>query len=153
VVHYPGLVRRMVEEGHAVGNHTFSHRPCRELNGRALAEEVGRTDELIRSVCPEIGIPVFRPPFGSIRPGQALEMARQGRRVALWSCDSRDYRRTDPAEIARLGQTVRPRDIVLLHDRFNATVEGLEGLLNGLARRALGTVTLDAPDERPGGHV
>src|SRR5207249_3418179 len=71
------------------------------------------------------GLPVFRPPYGALRPGQAWQLARAGRRVALWSRDSRDYREATAESIARVGESLRARDILLLHDRVPAAAGGL----------------------------
>jgi peptidoglycan/xylan/chitin deacetylase (PgdA/CDA1 family) len=137
----PALIERMVAEGHAVGNHTHTHAICRRTGTFALAEELAEADRALRGLGVP-GKPAFRPPFGSIRAGQATRLARAGRRVVLWSVDSHDYRGISAGRIGALGDHLRARDIVLLHDRFPATLEGLPELLQRLADRGLTTATV-----------
>jgi peptidoglycan/xylan/chitin deacetylase (PgdA/CDA1 family) len=137
---HPQLVRRAMREGHTVGNHTYSHPRCPGLGGDALARELESTDALLRGTA---GTPIFRPPHGKLTPRQVWALTRMGRRIALWSCDSRDYLGADTAAIARVGETAVPGDVVLLHDRFARTADALPELLAGLARRGLATVALD----------
>jgi peptidoglycan/xylan/chitin deacetylase (PgdA/CDA1 family) len=148
---YPELVARMVAEGHALGNHTYTHACCHHLSKAKLRNELERADEVLRPHLPPDALPVFRPPWGAIRPHQAAALLRTGRKIALWNRDSRDYRNAPPSFIAALGHTLRHRDIVLLHDRFPATVEALPLLLERLAARGLPAVpiagTVPAPIE------
>ncbi|HEU4752742.1 MAG TPA: polysaccharide deacetylase family protein [Armatimonadota bacterium] len=142
VIRCPDLVRRIVAEGHAVGNHTFSHVPLRRLGTSALAEELAKTDRILA----ELGVPSLppvRPPWGSISPGQVLHLARANRRIILWSADARDYRAASDEAVAGWGGRLQPRDILLLHDRFPATVAALPRLLRALRERGLTAVSLE----------
>ncbi|MCC2672634.1 MAG: putative polysaccharide deacetylase, partial [Armatimonadetes bacterium] len=144
-----------VREGHAVGNHTYSHARCRELDLDSLLRELERTDAAIQDA---LGAPpgtpaVFRPPFGELRVGQALRLAGDGRRIAFWSRDTRDYRGATAAEIAALGGTVGDGDIILMHDRFPATVEALPELLRVLPQRGLVSAPLASPADPTPGRV
>jgi peptidoglycan/xylan/chitin deacetylase (PgdA/CDA1 family) len=144
---HPALIERMVAEGHTVGNHTHTHAICRDTGAFALAEELAEADRVLRG----LGVPgkaPFRPPFGSIRAGQATLLARSGRKVVLWSVDSHDYRGVSAVRIGALGEHLRARDIVLLHDRFPATLEGLPELLQRLADRGLKTATVNPATDK-----
>lgn len=144
----PELVRRIVSEGHAVGNHTYSHVSCSGLPPQRLREELRATDAVLEALG-TVGPRLFRPPYGALRPELAWRLIREGRRVVLWSRDSRDYRGASTEAVAALGESVEPRDVLLLHDRFPATVAALPRLLEHLARRGLGTVTLADQDVNP----
>jgi len=143
---YPNLVRRIHKEGHALGNHTYSHFRCPELDRDGLLRQIGRTDAAIEAALGLENIQpplLFRPPFGELRPVQALQLALRGRSVAFWSRDSLDYRDASVREIATTAISLRVGDVLLLHDRFPNTVEALPQLLETLQRRGLATVTLD----------
>jgi len=143
---YPELVRRMVAEGHAVGNHTYSHSRCRELDFPTLMRQLERTDAALESAlgpCSSLS-PLFRPPFGEIRVEQALYLAASGRTLAFWNQDSRDYRGASAQEITALGPRLNAGDVVLLHDRFPATVEALPLLLDAIRAKGLEPVALSA---------
>lgn len=141
---YPELVQRMVREGHAVGNHTFTHARCPALRSAELQRELTEADALLR----DLGVPgeiPFRPPFGELRLWQARQLLACGRRVVLWSRDSRDYRGASPEAIAATADLLQRRDILLLHDRFETTLAALPALLKRLGERELETVTLSGP--------
>lgn len=153
VERHPDLVRRIAAEGHAIGNHTYSHVRCRELELSALSAEIERTDLALVAALGsgERALPLFRPPFGELRVTQAAHLARTGRTLAYWNQDTRDYRDASAAEIAALGPTLTAGDIVLLHDRFPATVEALPALLQALQAKGLEARTLGpAMDSQPG---
>lgn len=153
VERYPDLVRRIAAEGHAIGNHTYSHVRCRELDLPALRGQIERTDLALAAVLGtgERALPLFRPPFGELKVTQAIHLARTGRTLAYWNQDTRDYRGASAAEIAALGPTLTGGDIVLLHDRFPATVEALPALLEALQVKGLEARTLGpAIDSQPG---
>ncbi|MFN3652670.1 MAG: polysaccharide deacetylase family protein [Armatimonadota bacterium] len=144
---HPRLVCRITAEGHAIGNHTYSHAVCRGISAAELRTELAATDAAIREAC-GVEPRLFRPPFGAVGLRSLCALARDGRRVALWSQDSRDYRGAGPEEIAAVGAALRPRDILLLHDRFPATVEALPRILRSLRERGVPLVTLEAPEAR-----
>ena len=140
---HPEVVRRIVAEGHALGNHTYTHVRCTELTPEEFAAELARTNEALREIC-GLDAPVFRPPWGAIRPAQVLALAREGRSAALWSVDSRDYRGATAADIVQRCAGLSRGDIVLMHDRFPATVEALPRLLDLMEAKGLLGVSLEA---------
>jgi peptidoglycan/xylan/chitin deacetylase (PgdA/CDA1 family) len=116
----PDLARELVQTGHAVGNHTFSHpnlifdsasqtrmqlRECEQ----ALSDAVGGHSRL------------FRPPFGGRRPS-TLRIARAlGLEPVMWNVAGRDWK-GKPAEYVerRVGRQVQGGDVILLHDGDHA---------------------------------
>jgi peptidoglycan/xylan/chitin deacetylase (PgdA/CDA1 family) len=113
----PELARRMSREGHAVGNHTYSHPPlfC-FLSPRRLREEIARTQAAVLRVTgarPR----VFRSPVGLRHPILKLALEREALEFVLWELRTYDTsaRSRDPAP-TNPGSRV-PGAIVLLHDR------------------------------------
>ena len=144
---FPELIRRMNAEGHTVGIHAWHHATFVGLGSRRIAEEVKRTQEAIRRACPEAPPARWlRPPYG-FKSLRTLWFARvQGLRVAAWSCDSRDYRDTEPESIARrVLHQLRPGAIILLHDGPSncATLEALPLILSGLQKQHFSCVPLE----------
>lgn len=113
---YPDLARQVVTEGHAVGNHTYSHRSAASPL-EVAAQEIERTSALIERVT-GVRTTLFRPPGGHLENGLVKYALERGYVVVMWSALSGD---TDPkysaAEIVNnvLGR-VRAGSIVLLHD-------------------------------------
>lgn len=141
---HPELIRAIAGSGSEVGNHTYSHRRVNQLSRAELAEEIERTDRLLR---PDGGVSWFRPPTGRLSLPLFLYLWRRGRRVApvLWSVlVPREHRRT-AAEIVSVLETsgIREGDIVLLHDDNQALPEALPRILDLLDKRGLRSVPVD----------
>lgn len=146
---HPELVRRMVAEGHSIGNHTFSHpraRPGREARD---IWEVRHAQHLIEDIsgCKPLW---FRPPFGRLSPSMVQEAGNLGLTVVLWSRSGIDWGPFGTRRgIARRLNRTRPRDILLLHDapRYHnhpdRMLRVLPDFLVHLRQRGLAVVSLD----------
>jgi peptidoglycan/xylan/chitin deacetylase (PgdA/CDA1 family) len=137
------LVRRIVAEGHEVGNHSFNHHRMVFRSSDFYDEEIRRTDATLR----EAGAPkptLFRPPFGKKLIGLPLAVERNGYRLIMW--DSGDPPDRDPVIYARkVLQTVRPGSIVLMHPMYSANATeraALPLILDGLKKRGYRMVTV-----------
>ncbi len=80
---YPDLYRRIVEAGHAVGNHTYSHQKGWSMSLERYVEDVEFASTFITSN-------LFRPPYAQITPSQARFLGRRFKLV-MWDVLSRDY--------------------------------------------------------------
>ncbi len=142
---YPDIVRRMVEEGHTVAIHTYSHRPTFPLSNYAtVVSELQDTRKAIIDITGK-SPRLFRPPFGvtNLIIGKAVRYL--GLQTIGWSIRSLDTvnsRRIDKT-VARVCKRLHPGGIVLLHDRLvNADVL-LDTLINEMLKRGYRAVTLD----------
>ncbi len=113
---FPHLVRRMHDEGHAVANHTYSHRHYGFVRStRYWVKQITRTDDLIESITDHRPT-LFRPPLGFKTPF-TLHAARQtGHEVVAWSRRAFDGLPTNPENIVARLRNTDAGDIVLLHD-------------------------------------
>lgn len=145
---YPGLVRRMIADGHEVGNHTWSHRHPWTMAMNAARREVRDGAAAIADI---LGQPPrwFRPPHGRLRGCMVEEARALGQAVVLWSLSAVDWGPwASAAGIAARLDAVRGADIVLLHDgrgginRPWRTAEVLPAFLDRLHRRDLRPVRL-----------
>lgn len=148
---YPDLVRRMVAEGHQVGNHTYNHVDLLKADRATIADEVDRTNRVIASIT---GAPakVVRPPHG-FRDAVVLEvMAERGLKVVEWSVLSRDWTNPGVETIARRTLAkVKSGAVILLHDGDGVaaaapraqTVEAARRIIRDLKARGFKFVTVD----------
>jgi len=160
---YPEIARRIVEEGHAVGNHTHNHRNLPTLSTVDLQKELMEATAVITEVTGEY--PRFvRPPRG-MYDDRFRRMAKlMGQEIVLWSISTRDWRYGVTASyIERLVESkVRGGDIILFHDSGallrneggdrRATVMALPKVIEiirakGLEIVPLAELLLDAPAE------
>jgi peptidoglycan/xylan/chitin deacetylase (PgdA/CDA1 family) len=142
VVRLPELARRIAEEGHEIGNHSFSHSYlCWKTPGRILWE-VRRAQEVIATATgrhPKL----FRPPYGVRWFGLSSILARNRLTSVMWSVSSVDWRYPAPRIAERVIRRTRAGSIILLHDGVpnkeggdrRATAEALEEIIRTLAKR------------------
>jgi len=137
---YPALVKRMLDEGHVVANHTYMH-PARPPHDRAL-QEIDRTSQLIKKACGKYPT-IFRPPYG-IRESWTAQVAKgRGMPSVLWNVSSADTATKDTAKIYKnCTAGIRPGAIILLHDIQPHSVSALPRVLDELDRQKWNCVGL-----------
>lgn len=146
----PELLRRMLAEGHEVGNHTFSHRHPWTLSRAAARAEVLDGAAVLADLLGQAPR-FFRPPHGRTRPCMTAAARAAGQRLVLWHRSAIDWGPFGSAAriLARLRAT-RRGEIVLMHDgrnRHNRPAELLRVLpdfLRELHRRGLRAAPLDS---------
>ena len=135
---HPALLRRIVREGHAVGNHTYSHADLTRVPAQRFYDEVDRAQDAIRRATGRTTT-LIRPPYGAANAATYALAARRGYRVVLWDVDPQDWRRPGAATVsARVVASTGPGDVVLLHDGGGdraETVAALEQALAAMTRR------------------
>ena len=110
VERYPENYRAILDAGHAVGNHTYSHLNGWTTSNRKYFEDIDQAGRLIDSR-------LFRPPYGRIRPSQFFRL-RKDYRIVFWDVLSRDYdvRQSPGIILHRLRKKARPGSVVVFHD-------------------------------------
>jgi peptidoglycan/xylan/chitin deacetylase (PgdA/CDA1 family) len=143
---HSALAKRIVDEGHTLGNHSFTHPQFETLAMDAQLDEIERTDQALASVSGR-SRHGFRPPRGVLPLPLMLRFIRQRRRIAYWSYDSLDYSRRPAPELVDIikRHPVRAGDIVLMHDDNTISLEMLESLIP--AWKADGFSLLALPQE------
>jgi peptidoglycan/xylan/chitin deacetylase (PgdA/CDA1 family)/glycosyltransferase involved in cell wall biosynthesis len=141
---HPELLRRMVDEGHVVGDHSFTHARPEVASSRAIAEELGRSRALHLSLLGSAS-DLYRPPFGKVTAAKLARLWRAGRTVVLWNVDPKDFSADSAAVIGRFfaRNPLRARDIVLLHDTQPLTADALPDIIAGATRDGLRFDTLN----------
>ena len=113
----PATVRRIVREGHAVGNHTWDHPHMLVLSRPAMRSELRRTDDAIFRAA-GIRTRLMRPPFGARDFAVIDEAKAEGYQVVMWSVPlPKDWEMPGDATIAsRVVDNVSDGSIIVLHD-------------------------------------
>jgi peptidoglycan-N-acetylglucosamine deacetylase len=109
--------RRIVEAGHELGNHSYSHRRMVFKSDAFIRGEIEQTDALIREAGFE-GEIFFRPPYGKKLVGLPLYLERTHRRTVMWTtaADADASGGAEPKSIARsVLDQARPGGIILFH--------------------------------------
>jgi peptidoglycan/xylan/chitin deacetylase (PgdA/CDA1 family) len=108
---YPDLFERIKAEGHAVGNHSYSHPDGWRTKNSDYFEDIGRADSLI-------GSRLFRPPYGRITPFQIKELKKKYR-IVMWDLLSGDFISKTTAQkcLQNSARAKEPGSILVLHDK------------------------------------
>jgi peptidoglycan/xylan/chitin deacetylase (PgdA/CDA1 family) len=113
---HPALLNRILNEGHTVGSHSFSHRHPWALSAAGARQEVRQGFDAIASISNH-SPRFFRPPYGRLRMAMLDEANALGMQTILWSRSAIDWGLWGkPSAVARRLSKTRPGDIVLLHD-------------------------------------
>jgi peptidoglycan/xylan/chitin deacetylase (PgdA/CDA1 family) len=112
----PDIVREVVNAGHVVGNHTFSHPNLIFASARQTRTELQQCQQAVTQAIGQHS-PLFRPPFGGRRPG-TLRIARSlGLVPVMWNVSAQDWKGCSANEITqRIRRQLRGGDVILLHD-------------------------------------
>ena len=137
---YPDLTQRIVDEGHEIGYHGYTHKNMQSMSRRAIAQELEDSQTLLPEGCR----PVFlRPPGGCC--SDAVRQVAQVRNLAIlgWSVDPRDWATHDTAAIERaVLKNVGDGDIVLLHDMSDSSVKAALDIVDVLLQKDYEIVTV-----------
>lgn len=131
----PELVVRMVEEGHIVGNHTYSHPDIEKVTSKeAFAEELVKLERLFEEITGQQMSKFYRPPQGKYSEDN-LELAKAlGYTTVLWSLAYVDWYADDQPTAQQAFDKLIPRihngAVVLLHSTSQTNAEILDELLN-----------------------
>lgn len=137
---YPELVKRMQEEGHQVGNHTWSHVRLEGAAPAVIKQEVGKNEELLEKLLGGSGY-WLRPPYGLITAGTEKLITVP---MVKWSVDPRDWesKNTDKVVQAVL-KDVKPNSIILLHDIYDTSVDAALKIVDTLEAQGYCFVTVE----------
>lgn len=143
VVQYPNIARRISDEGHEIGNHSWSHPFLDRLSDRAVTQEIDQTTSAIFQVTGRPPV-TFRPPYGAFTRRQRTGLhAARSLPTILWSVDPQDWRRPGASVVAnRILRNARSGGIILSHDIHQGTIDAMPHTLDGLSVRGLRFVTV-----------
>lgn len=134
------LLLRMKNEGHQVGNHTYSHVRLSTATQNIAEEEIKKNEVILKEILGE-GEYWLRPPYGMIGTCQA-EMVNTP--MIYWSLDPEDWKVLDAKKVADfVVENVEDGDIVLLHDFYASSVEAALQIIDRLQQEGYVFVTVE----------
>lgn len=140
VVKYPKILAREAEEGHMIGNHTYSHVDLTKIS-REMAEcELEKTNTAIEVVTGE-KTEYMRPPYGAWE--KKME-EKTGMMAVLWNVDPLDWNTENETEIVNKVVTeTEENDIILLHDCYLSSVKAALRIIDIMQAKGYEFVTVD----------
>ena len=137
---YPELVLRMQEEGHLIGNHTYSHLQLNKSNREAFKAELVKTNELLLEITGE-ETQYVRPPYGSWDKSFEKELTML---PVLWTIDPMDWCSSDVSGIVgKVTRKAKENAIILMHDEYKSSVTAALQIVDILQKEGYEFVTVD----------
>ncbi len=137
---YPDVVKQISEEGHLIGNHTYTHVQLTTLSDTMAIKELEMTDEAICNITGK-KVEYVRPPFGSWNKESTM---MDSYIVVLWNVDSRDWVLKNRDCIVRNTLPfVKDRSVILMHDSYQSSVDAALDIIDSLQKEGYEFVTVD----------
>ena len=140
VTEHPEIAKRIAQDGHMIGNHSYYHEDLRKMASEDALMQVSRTNEVIYEVTGQYP-QLLRPPFGKSPQDIVFEPPMV---EVLWTIDSRDWELSD---VGTIMQNVLPEAeenaIILMHDASESSVQAALAIVDELKERGYLFVTLD----------
>lgn len=152
--HHQDLSRRVIAEGHLIGNHSVNHKNLAKSPPDVVRFEIVNAADTIQSITGYRPV-WFRPPGGNYNPTVLKIMGEAGEKLAMWAQDTKDWQKPAPQDIvgrALAGQ--QQVKVVLMHDGGgdrSRTISALPEIIAGYKARGYRFVTFDhlPPDQLP----
>lgn len=145
---HPDLVKRIHDEGHAIGNHSYNHAQLNKLSLDKFKSQIERTNTILKSLT-GVNPRLIRPPYGDINEEQLQWARKNGYKVVNWNVDSLDWKGLNKEEVKKnILSAVGPGSIVLQHagggvgSELSGTVEALPDIITQLRNQGYSFVTL-----------
>ncbi len=136
------MVKTIAEEGHEIGNHTYSHPHLNNLGEEEIGGEIEKVHKMIKDLT-GTEASLFRPPFGEYSNKVIKVLESQGYKTIQWSVDSLDWKDLSKDEIAeRVVSQLHKGAIVLLHNNGKYTAEALPEIIAGAKEKGYSIVPI-----------
>lgn len=123
------IVKRAFDEGHVIGNHTYSHKNLKKLSDMEIKSEILRAEELVGNY---LTIPkLIRPPYGAADMRVNKIIHELGYFSVLWNIDTLDWKNRSINWVNDAINQVKLREdsIILMHDIHKTTVDNVSNLI------------------------
>ena len=152
---YPQLARRIVQEGHLIGNHGYAHSVILYYTLPEIEEEIKYTEQVIKEVAGQT-TQYYRPPKAWLLPSLKNKIKSLDYTIVLWSINSKDWAPIFNAKnwVDQIAGKIKPGDIILFHDSGNVfsaeggdrseTIKAVSYLVETLRKKGFEFVTVEA---------
>ncbi|MGA9226388.1 MAG: polysaccharide deacetylase family protein [Mesobacillus sp.] len=146
---HPEEAEKLVEAGHQIGNHTYSHNRMVLKSPSFIKEDIEKTDELIRKAGYKGEID-FRPPYGKKLVGLPYYLNKHNRETIMWTLEPETYYTSADDKVNNVVENIKPGSIILLHpmyDQSDEAIQVIEDILRELTNEGYTFVTVDELQE------
>lgn len=137
---HPEVIKRMQEEGHLIGNHTYSHLQLRNDNREEFKKQLVKTNEIIEEITGE-EVQYVRPPYGTWDKRFETELNMF---PVLWTIDPLDWCSTNVECIKeKVVSKAEENGIILMHDYYPSTITAALEVVDELQEQGYEFVTVE----------
>lgn len=137
---HPDIIKRIHDEGHLIGNHTYSHIQLTSANKEQFQDELIQTNKILSEITGD-EIQYVRPPYGSWDKKIETELNMF---PVLWNVDPLDWCTANASRVANaVLKKVTDNDIILLHDYYDTSVDAAIMVVDELQKQGYDFVTVD----------
>lgn len=136
------ILKRMADEGHEVGNHTFNHLSLKNLEHQEIRDQILIAKNIIESATGKAN-KLVRAPYGDLSSDVYAVGGELNVTFIHWSLDTLDWMTRDPQMIYNeIFSRVTDGDIILLHDIHESTIDAMEMVIPELINNGYKLVTV-----------
>lgn len=136
---YPKVLKQVFDEGHEIGNHSYSHAKLTLLPLDQIRFQIQSTDAAVKALTGE-NTTVFRPPYGAY---DNIVTSQLKVPKVLWTVDTLDWKHHDSKKTLQVVQeNVKNGSIILMHDIHQTTADSLDAILATLEKQGYEFVTV-----------
>ncbi|SEN35144.1 polysaccharide deacetylase family protein [Lihuaxuella thermophila] len=145
---YPDVLKRIDQEGHVVGNHSWNHPQLTKISAEGVNDQIFRTNEIIHRTLGKTPM-LIRPPYGSVNERVERQLGSKGFKIINWSVDTLDWRgRSSKRILKTVKNQIQPGGIILQHSagpkgKLNGTIQALPEIITYLKQNGYQFVTVD----------
>lgn len=131
-------VRRIVDDGHELGSHGYSHKQMTKMTGKEAVQEIKKTNKELKKIT-GVKATVFRPPYGDFTD---YIKENAGLPIVLWNVDTLDWKYRNASRVEdQIIKGAKDGNIILIHEVYSTTLEGLKGAVDKLLAQGVRFVT------------
>ena len=135
-------LKRIADDGHQIGGHSWNHRQLTTLDRQSMEEQIMQTRAKIYDVTGTDSV-IMRPPYGSYNEDLRAVSAQLGVSLINWSIDSQDWKNRDAKAIHNaIVSNAKSGAIILCHDLYGTTVDAMETIIPALIDKGYQFVTV-----------
>ena len=122
---YPEILKRIISEGHSVGNHTYNHLNGWKTNTEAYIQNCNKNKEILKKSKgseQDENTELFRPPYGKLTSKQSKILQEKGYKIIMWDILSGDFDKKASKEkcLEKVLENIELGSIIVFHDSLKA---------------------------------
>ena len=133
------IIKRVIAEGHQIGNHSWDHPVLTKISLEKAKSQINDTTAALKKAS-GLDVHIMRPPYGAINGAIQAEVDQS---FILWDVDTLDWKNRNTASIMKEVRKAQPGSIILMHDIHQTTIDALPLILQYLTEQGFEMVTIE----------